>query len=53
VTGHLVAARDHSGGHPMSFYRALGFVVTGVVPDANGRGRPDILMSRRIARPNR
>jgi aminoglycoside 6'-N-acetyltransferase I len=53
VTGHLAAARDHSGGHPMSFYRALGFVVTGVVPDANGRGRPDILMSRRIARPNR
>lgn len=35
-------------GHPYSFYQKMGFVITGVVPDANGRGKPDILMSKRV-----
>jgi len=35
-------------GHPFGFYQKLGYVITGVVPDANGRGKPDILMSKRI-----
>jgi len=35
-------------GHPFGFYQKMGFVITGVVPDANGRGKPDILMSKRI-----
>ncbi len=35
-------------GHPYEFYQKLGFVITGVVPDANGWGKPDILMSKRI-----
>lgn len=38
-------------GHPVGFYQRLGFEVTGVVPDANGLGRPDILMSKRVAEP--
>lgn len=38
-------------GHPVEFYKRLGFEVTGVVPDANGFGRPDILMSKRVAEP--
>jgi aminoglycoside 6'-N-acetyltransferase I len=34
--------------HPFTFYQKMGYVITGVVPDANGRGKPDILMSKRI-----
>jgi len=34
--------------HPFIFYQKLGFVVTGLVPDANGFGKPDILMSKRV-----
>ena len=35
-------------GHPFGFYQKLGYIITGVVPDANGRGKPDIIMSKRI-----
>lgn len=35
-------------GHPYEFYQKMGFVITGVVPDANGIGRPDILLSKRV-----
>jgi aminoglycoside 6'-N-acetyltransferase I len=45
---HLAELRDLGRGHPFLFYRKLGFVVTGVMPDANGPGRPDIYMSKRI-----
>ena len=34
--------------HPFEFYQKMGYIITGVVPDANGRGKPDILMSKRI-----
>lgn len=34
--------------HPFEFYLKLGYVITGVVPDANGTGKPDILMSKKI-----
>jgi aminoglycoside 6'-N-acetyltransferase I len=34
--------------HPFEFYQKLGFVITGVVPDANGFGKPDILMAKRV-----
>jgi len=35
-------------GHPFGFYQKQGYVITGVVPDANGRGKPDILMAKRV-----
>lgn len=35
-------------GHPFGFYQKMGYVITGIVPGANGRGKPDILMSKRI-----
>lgn len=46
IPGHI---RDIRGnGHPFLFYQKLGYVVTGVLPDANGAGKPDIFMSKRL-----
>ena len=39
--------RNHKN-HPFEFYQKMGYVITGVVPDANGVGKPDILMAKRI-----
>lgn len=46
----LADLRDLGRSHPFLFYQKLGFVVSGVMPDANGRGRPDIYMSKRVLR---
>lgn len=48
VPGRIATLRDLGRNHPFLFYRKLGFVVTGVMPDANGPGRPDIYMSKRL-----
>lgn len=48
VPRHMAELRDLGRGHPFLFYRKLGYVVTGVMPDANGRGRPDIYMSKSL-----
>ena len=37
-------------GHPYEFYQKVGFVIVGVMPDANGWGKPDIYMAKRISR---
>src|SRR5258708_23246453 len=34
--------------HPFEFYQKLGYTIIGVVPDANGRGKPDIIMGKRV-----
>jgi aminoglycoside 6'-N-acetyltransferase I len=38
--------------HPFGFYQKLGFEIAGVVPDANGFGKPDILMAMRLRGPD-
>ncbi|MFC2038614.1 GNAT family N-acetyltransferase [Chloroflexota bacterium] len=37
-------------GHPYEFYIKLGYVIIGAIPDANGYGKPDILMAKRVSR---
>ena len=37
--------------HPYEFYLRLGFRIAGVLPDANGRGKPDIFLAKRVSIP--
>jgi len=49
VLEHLAKIRNLRG-HPYEFYQKLGFVIVGVMPDANGPGKPDIYMAKRVGR---
>ena len=51
VLGALAGIRNLKD-HPFEFYQRLGFTVVGVLPDANGPGKPDIFMAKRIAQGN-
>jgi aminoglycoside 6'-N-acetyltransferase I len=46
----LGALQDIRSGphHPLAFYQKLGFAIIGIIPDANGIGKPDILMAKRV-----
>lgn len=46
---HIRDIRD-LGGHPLVFYQKMGYTVVGFVPDANGWGRPDILLAKRVGK---
>ena len=46
VPRHIAELENPGSRHPFLFYRRLGYVVTGIMPDANGPGRPDIYMSK-------
>lgn len=48
VLGALSTIRN-LGRHPFEFYRKMGFVIVGALPDANGFGKPDIFMAKRVA----
>jgi aminoglycoside 6'-N-acetyltransferase I len=49
VWEHLAHLRNLSR-HPYEFYQKLGYVIVGVMPDANGPGKPDILMAKSVVR---
>lgn len=36
--------------HPYEFYQKCGFLIVGVMPDANGLGKPDIFIAKRVQR---
>lgn len=47
VWEHIAHIRNLQG-HPYEFYQKLGYVITGVMPDANGIGKPDIYMAKSL-----
>lgn len=46
--GHHMQTIRNLRGHPYEFYQKCGFVISGLVPDANGFGKPDIVMAKRV-----
>jgi aminoglycoside 6'-N-acetyltransferase I len=44
---HIADIRNLKG-HPYEFYQKCGYVIIGVMPDANGIGKPDIYMGKRL-----
>lgn len=47
VWPHIEQIRNLRG-HPYEFYQKLGYAIVGVMPDANGIGKPDIYMAKRV-----
>ena len=42
---HKLSGREN---HPVTFWQKIGFTIVGVVPDAEGRGKPAITLAKRI-----
>lgn len=47
VWEHIARIRNLKG-HPFEFYQKQGYAIVGVIPDANGPGKPDIYMAKRV-----
>jgi aminoglycoside 6'-N-acetyltransferase I len=47
IPGNLTKIRNLKN-HPYGFYLKQGFTIVGVIPDANGIGKPDIIMAKRV-----
>ena len=47
VLSHAVSLRVIN--HPAGFYLRMGFEIVGLIPDANGPGKPDILIAKRVS----
>lgn len=48
--GGAIRGIRNLGGHPYEFYLRVGFTIVGVMPDANGPGKPDIFLAKRVQR---
>jgi len=48
LPGAIRGLKKIRGDHPVEFYLRLGFRVAGLMPDANGRGKPDIYFAKRV-----
>lgn len=44
---HLAEIRNLKG-HPYEFYQKQGYALSGIIPDANGFGKPDLLLTKRL-----
>ncbi|GCE28935.1 aminoglycoside N-acetyltransferase AAC(6')-Ii [Dictyobacter alpinus] len=51
VSDHIASIQNLNH-HPYEFYQKLGYIIVGVIPDANGLGKPDILMAKSMVRPH-
>ena len=47
VLEHIAGVKN-LGRHPYEFYQKQGYTIVGVIPDANGLGKPDIIMAKRV-----
>lgn len=47
VLKHIVNIRNIKR-HPYEFYQKLGYTIVGILPDANGFGKPDIYLAKRV-----
>jgi aminoglycoside 6'-N-acetyltransferase I len=48
IPGAIRGFRPLRGRHPAEFYFRLGFRIVGLMPDANGHGKPDIFFAKRL-----